>query len=161
MSESIQLATFGAGCFWGVEADFLEVEGVLETAVGFMGGHVENPSYKQVCMTDTGHVEVVHLSFDASVVTYAELLAKFFSIHDPTQVNRQGPDVGWQYRSVVYYHDETQKAQAEATIAALEEGRRFPRKIATAVEPAATFWRAEEYHQRYFEKNGIAHCRTR
>jgi len=153
-------ATFGAGCFWGVEAAFRQVEGVLETAVGFMGGHVADPSYKQVCREDTGHAEVVRVEYDSDQVSYEALLDVFWDCHDPTQVDRQGPDVGSQYRSAVFYHDEEQRAQAEASKRTLEASGRFARPIATEISPAGPFYRAEEYHQRYLEKQGLAHCRV-
>jgi peptide-methionine (S)-S-oxide reductase len=151
-------ATFGAGCFWGVEEAFRRVPGVVETAVGYMGGHVENPTYRQVCTDRTGHAEVVQVEFDPARVSYDHLLDVFYSIHDPTQRNRQGPDFGTQYRSVIFTHDETQHAAASAAQDRLTAAGRFPRPIATEITPAATFWRAEEYHQRYIEKNGGASC---
>jgi peptide-methionine (S)-S-oxide reductase len=151
-------ATFGAGCFWGVEAAFRKIPGVIATAVGYSGGHVENPSYRQVCSDSTGHVEVVEVEYDAAKVSFEQLLAVFWENHDPTQVNRQGPDIGSQYRSVIFYHDEAQKTAAEASKAALNASGRFRRPIATAIEPAATFWRAEEYHQQYLEKRGLTTC---
>ena len=150
-------ATFAAGCFWGVEAAFLEVEGVTATAVGYTGGHVDNPTYKQVCYTDTGHAEAVEVEFDPERVSYEQLLDVFWSAHDPTQKNRQGPDVGEQYRSEIFVHDEEQRAAAEASRARAQE--RSPRPIATEITPAQTFWRAEEYHQRYYEKNGYGACK--
>lgn len=159
MSDEMKEATFGAGCFWGVEAAFGQVEGVESTEVGFMGGHVDNPSYKQVCAGGTGHAEVVHLAYDPEQVSYEELLEAFFEVHDPTQRNRQGPDVGYQYRSVIFYYDEAQREAAEAEVAELEETGRFSRPTATAVEPAQEFWRAEEYHQKYHEKHGRS-CRV-
>jgi peptide-methionine (S)-S-oxide reductase len=151
-------ATFGAGCFWGVEAAFRKIPGVIATAVGYSGGHVENPSYRQVCSDNTGHVEVVEVEYDAAKVSFEQLLAVFWENHDPTQVNRQGPDIGSQYRSVIFYHDEAQKTAAEASKAALNASGRYRRPIATAIEPAATFWRAEEYHQQYLEKRGLTTC---
>lgn len=153
-------AMFGAGCFWGVEATFRQVDGVLETAVGFAGGTVENPTYKQVCSGQTGHAEVVSLTFDPQRVSYEQLLDVFWGCHDPTTLNRQGPDIGTQYRSVIFYFDEAQQAAAQASKRALEEQHRFSRPIVTQIVPASAFYRAEEYHQRYFEKHGIAHCPT-
>ncbi|MEE4297534.1 MAG: peptide-methionine (S)-S-oxide reductase MsrA [Wenzhouxiangella sp.] len=147
-------ATFGAGCFWGVEARFRQVPGVVDAKVGYMGGEVENPSYRQVCTDTTGHVEVVEVEFDPDQVAYETLARAFFSMHDPTQVNRQGPDVGTQYRSVIFYHDEAQKAGAEAVRQEMERSGRFPGPIATSIEPAGVFWMAEEYHQRYLERQG-------
>ncbi|MFB6286535.1 MAG: peptide-methionine (S)-S-oxide reductase MsrA [Candidatus Bipolaricaulia bacterium] len=151
-------ATFGAGCFWGVEATFRNVEGVTDTAVGYMGGHTDNPSYKDVCSGKTGHAEVVQVEYDPAVVSYDQLLEVFWEVHDPTQLNRQGPDVGSQYRSVIFYHDEAQREAAERAKADLEQSGCFRRSIVTAIEPAATFWQAEDYHQRYLEKRGLAHC---
>ncbi|MGH3441829.1 MAG: peptide-methionine (S)-S-oxide reductase MsrA [Nitriliruptorales bacterium] len=153
-----EVATFGAGCFWGVEAAFRQVEGVTATASGFMGGHVENPSYEQVCRGDTGHTEVVHVTYDPERISYEELLDVFWSNHDPTQVNRQGPDVGYQYRTVVFARDEQQRKAAEASKQALDSSSRLRRPIATSIEDAGPFWEAEEYHQRYLEKRGLASC---
>jgi peptide-methionine (S)-S-oxide reductase len=151
-------ATFGAGCFWGVEEAFRRVPGVLDTAVGYMGGHVEHPTYHQVCSHGTGHAEVVQVQYDPARVSYDDLLDIFFSIHDPTQVNRQGPDVGTQYRSVIFTHDEAQRDAALAARERLAGSGRFRRPIASEITPAAAFWRAEEYHQRYIEKSGGASC---
>jgi peptide-methionine (S)-S-oxide reductase len=154
----MEKATFGAGCFWGVEAAFARIPGVVETAVGYEGGNFDNPGYKDVCTDQTGHAEVVELSFDPTHVTYEQLLDAFFSLHDPTQLNRQGPDWGAQYRSVVFYHSPEQEAVAHAKIEQLSAEKRFPKKIVTQVVPAANFWRAEEYHQKYLEKRGVASC---
>ena len=155
----MEKATFGAGCFWGVEVAFAQIPGVTATAVGYEGGALKNPGYKDVCTDTTGHAEVVELDFDPARVSYTALLDAFFALHDPTQRNRQGPDWGTQYRSAIFCHSEEQKAQAEAKIAELTaEGRFAPRRIVTQVEPAQTFWRAEEYHQRYLEKRGLASC---
>ena len=151
-------ATFGAGCFWGVQAEFDKVEGVVSTQVGFMGGTLENPSYRDVCGHKTGHAEVVEVTFDPEKVPYEKLLDVFWSVHDPTTLNRQGPDVGDQYRSAIFYHSEEQKAAAEASKAAQERSGRFRRPIVTQVVPAQTFWRAEDYHQKYLEKRGAASC---
>jgi peptide-methionine (S)-S-oxide reductase len=149
-------ATFGAGCFWGVEARFREVSGVLDAAVGYEGGHMVNPTYRDVCTDETGHVEVVEVDFDPKKVSYDELVRLFFQLHDPTQLNRQGPDWGTQYRSVVFYHSPEQKAAAERL---KEEAQKQIRgKIVTAIEPAQTFYRAEDYHQRYLEKRGVKSC---
>ena len=150
--NAMATATFGAGCFWGVEAAFRKTEGVLDTAVGYMGGPFENPTYEDVCADPTGHAEVVQVNYDPSAVSYEGLLEVFWRIHDPTQFNRQGPDVGAQYRSVIFYHSPEQEQAARASKQALETSGRHDRPIATAIEPAATFWRAEEYHQRYLEK---------
>lgn len=152
-------ATFGAGCFWGVEAAFRQVEGVVDTAVGYMGGTVEHPTYQQVCTNTTGHVEVVQVEYDPARVSYEALLDVFWACHDPTQVNRQGPDIGTQYRSVIFVHDEEQAAAAEASRERLDASGSYARPIATRIEPASTFWRAEEYHQRYLERRGLASCR--
>ena len=153
MSEK---ATFGAGCFWGVEARFREVPGVVDAAVGYEGGHMVNPTYRDVCTDQTGHVEVVELDFDAQKVSYDDLVRLFFQLHDPTQLNRQGPDWGTQYRSAVFYHSPEQKAAAERV--KQEAQKQVSSKIVTAIEPAQTFYRAEEYHQRYLEKRGVKSC---
>jgi peptide-methionine (S)-S-oxide reductase len=152
------LATFGAGCFWGVEETFRKLPGVLNTAVGYMGGTKENPTYEEVCTDKTGHAEVVQVEFDPEQITYADLLDVFWNNHNPTTLNRQGPDVGTQYRSVIFYHDETQKKLAEASKQELDRSGRFKNPIVTQVEPATTFWRAEEYHQRYLQKRGMDSC---
>lgn len=152
------VATFGAGCFWGVEETFRQVPGVVDTAVGYMGGKLQNPTYEDVCTDRTGHAEVVHLKYDPATVSYEQLLKIFWDLHNPTTVNRQGPDVGAQYRSVIFYYTPEQKAIAEQGKATLEALRRWDRPIVTAIEPASTFWRAEEYHQRYFEKRGGGGC---
>lgn len=157
MSEKT-MATFGAGCFWGVELNFRQVPGVVDALVGYEGGTTLNPSYRDVCTGTTNHAEVVQVEYDPAKVTYDHLLDIFFSLHNPTMLNRQGPDVGTQYRSVIFYHDDDQKQQAEAKIAALTAEARFPRAIVTQVVPAATFYKAEDYHQRYLEKNGRASC---
>lgn len=151
-------ATFGAGCFWGVEARFRDIEGVIDTAVGYAGGATERPTYRDVCSDRTGHAEVVEVSFDPARVEYRALVNAFFDVHDPTQVNRQGPDVGSQYRSVIFVHDDAQRTVAEEEKARLQASGRFKKPIATLIEPAQTFWRAEEYHQRYLEKRGLASC---
>jgi peptide-methionine (S)-S-oxide reductase len=156
---AMEKATFGAGCFWGVEAKFAAIPGVTATAVGYEGGKLDNPSYKDVCTDQTGHAEVVELDFDPERVSYSALLDAFFALHDPTTMNRQGPDWGTQYRSVVYFHSPEQEVQAKARIEELTaSGRYLPRRIVTQVVPAQTFWRAEEYHQRYLEKRGLASC---
>jgi peptide-methionine (S)-S-oxide reductase len=152
----VEKATFAAGCFWGVEAAFRSIEGVLQTTVGYTGGHLANPSYKDVCTDRTGHAEGVEVVFDPGVVTYDDLLATFWRIHDPTQVNRQGPDFGSQYRSAIYYHSPEQEAAASAARA--EAQSRFARPIATEITPASDFYPAEDYHQRYFERRGLASC---
>jgi peptide-methionine (S)-S-oxide reductase len=152
---SMEKATFGAGCFWGVEAAFAALPGVVSTAVGYEGGQLDNPTYKDVCTDKTGHAEVVELSFDPRQISYDQLLDAFFALHDPTTLNRQGPDWGTQYRSVIFCHSAEQAATAHAKIEQLtHEGHYQPKRIVTKVETAQTFWPAEEYHQRYIEKNG-------
>jgi len=155
---TMETATFGAGCFWGVEATFRRTKGVKATAVGYMGGWKKSPTYEEVCTDQTGHAEVVQVQFDPNQISYGELLNVFWENHDPTQLNRQGPDFGKQYRSVIFYHTDEQKQTAEASKQALAESGRHRRPIVTAIEPAAEFWRAEEYHQRYLEKRGLATC---
>ena len=154
----MQKATFGAGCFWGVEAAFRELPGVVSAAVGYSGGHLPNPTYRDVCSGETGHAEVVEVEYDPSRVTFDQLLDLFWSIHDPTQLNRQGPDFGTQYRSVIFFHSPEQEAAARASLAKLESSGRLKRKIVTPILPASEFWRAEEYHQQYFEKHGLKSC---
>jgi peptide-methionine (S)-S-oxide reductase len=154
----METATFGAGCFWGVEVRFQQEPGVTETAVGYEGGKLDNPTYKDVCTDRTGHAEVVDVKFDPAKVSYQRLLDLFFELHDPTQLNRQGPDWGAQYRSVVFFHSPEQEAAAKATIAGLTEQKVFKKPIVTQVVPAETFWRAEEYHQKYLEKRGAVSC---
>ena len=151
-------ATFGAGCFWGVEEAFRRTPGVTETAVGYTGGQTENPTYEAVCTDRTGHAEAVQVEFDPSQISYDQLLDLFWQIHDPTTLNRQGPDVGTQYRSVIFYHDEDQKAAATASMERLRASGTFRRPIVTQLVPATTFWRAEEYHQKYAQKHGGAGC---
>jgi peptide-methionine (S)-S-oxide reductase len=153
-----QTATFAAGCFWGVEADFRDIPGVLDAEVGYTGGVTQNPSYRAVCTGTTGHAEAVRVTFDADQVSYATLVDAFWTLHDPTQLNRQGPDVGTQYRSAVFYHDEAQRAAAEASKAGAQA--RFARPIVTQLLPEQDFFRAEDYHQRYLEKQGVRHCRV-
>lgn len=151
-------ASFGAGCFWGVEQTFREIPGVKETAVGYQGGKTKNPTYEDVCSHGTEHAEVVHVEYDPSEVTYMKLLEVFWSNHDPTTLNRQGPDVGDQYRSVIFYYTPEQKKTAETLKERLESAKRFPRPIVTQILPAPDFYRAEEYHQLYLEKRGQRHC---
>ena len=160
MSNEIktELATFGAGCFWGVEQTFRETPGVVATAVGYEGGKTLNPTYKDVCSHTTGHAEVVRVEFDPSVVTFDQLLHVFWTNHDPTQINRQGPDFGDQYRTVIFYHSPEQQAQAEASKAALEASKVFKKPIATQIVPTETFYIAEDYHQQYLEKRGQRSC---
>lgn len=150
--NKLEKATFGAGCFWHVEEAFSKVKGVVDTAVGFAGGTVPEPSYERVCRGDTGHAEVVHIKYDPKVITYQELLDVFWSIHDPTQLNRQGPDVGEQYRSIIFYYNEKQKSTALKSKEKLEKSGKYKKPIVTQIIPATKFFRAEEYHQRYFEK---------
>ena len=156
--KDVEKATFGAGCFWGVEAVFRNTKGVVDTSVGYMGGNVKNPTYKLVCGGDTGHTEVVEVMYDPQIVSYDRLLDIFFENHDPTTMNRQGPDIGRQYRSVIFYHSPAQKEAAEAKIAALDRSGRFRGKIVTAVEPVAEYYKAEQYHQQYYEKCGGGSC---
>jgi peptide-methionine (S)-S-oxide reductase len=151
-------AMFGAGCFWGVEATFRAVKGVSNATVGYAGGKTEKPTYEDVCSDDTGHAEVVQVEFDPEQVSYRDLLTVFWTNHDPTTLNRQGPDVGTQYRSVVFYYSPEQKTAAEESKAEMDKSGRFRRPIVTVIEPAPTFWPAEDYHQRYLEKRGLAHC---
>jgi peptide-methionine (S)-S-oxide reductase len=151
-------ATFAAGCFWGVEDAFRQVHGVTSTAVGYTGGTRVNPSYRDVCTGATGHAEAVEVEFDPDEVSYLELLATFWKSHDPTTVNRQGPDVGTQYRSAIFFHDAEQEKEARDSKGVLEKQGVFRRPIVTQILPAGPFYRAEEYHQQYFEKQGIRSC---
>lgn len=153
------LATFGAGCFWGVEAAFRRIPGVTDTAVGYEGGHTENPTYEDVCGHGTGHAEVVQVQYDPEKVNYVELLQVFFENHDPTQFNRQGPDIGDQYRSAIFYHTPEQEEAARRAVAYLESVGAYSKPIVTEIVPAQTFYRAEEYHQQYLEKRGRTSCR--
>jgi peptide-methionine (S)-S-oxide reductase len=149
-------ATFGAGCFWGVESAFRQVKGVTDAAVGYAGGTMKNPTYQDICTDRTGHAEVVELDFDPAQMSYEELVRVFFEIHDPTTLNRQGPDFGKQYRSVIFCHDAEQESIARRVKEELEASGKYSRKIVTQIQPAPEFYRGEEYHQRYFEKRGIA-----
>ena len=158
--KNLEKATFGAGCFWGVEEAFRRVPGIKDTAVGFMGGTTENPTYEGVCTGRTGHAEVVQVTYDPEKVPYSKLLETFWDAHDPTTPNRQGPDIGTQYRSVIFYHTPEQEAEARASKEEMDRSGRFRRPIVTAIEPAGTFWRAEEYHQQYFAKRGGGQCQT-
>lgn len=153
-----EIATFGAGCFWGIEAAFRRVPGVLDAAVGYSGGRTENPSYQDVCTDTTGHAEVVQVTFDPAKLSYDQLLDVFWTIHDPTQVNRQGPDYGKQYRTAIFFHSPEQEATAKKSKQALEASGKLRRPVATEITAAGPFWRAEEYHQRYLEKRGAASC---
>jgi peptide-methionine (S)-S-oxide reductase len=152
----METATFGAGCFWGVESVFEQVDGVVATKVGYTGGFTDAPSYEDVCSHRTGHAEAVEVTFDPARVSYDKLLDIFWMNHDPTQVNRQGPDVGDNYRTVIFYHSPEQEAAAIASKKRLEESGRYKRPIATEIVPAGKFWDAEEYHQKYFSRRGIA-----
>jgi len=154
----MEKATFGAGCFWGVEAAFRQIKGVMATAVGYMGGTLKNPTYEDVCTDKTGHAEVVQVDYDPGAVSYGELLRVFWQNHNPTTLNRQGPDVGTQYRSVIFFHSPEQEAAARASKAELEESGAYSRPVVTEIVPAQDFWRAEEYHQKYLEKRGLSHC---
>jgi peptide-methionine (S)-S-oxide reductase len=149
-------ATFGAGCFWGVEEEFSKVKGVLKTTVGYMGGTLKNPTYEDVCTDKTGHIEVCQVEYDQDIVPYEKLLGVFWKIHDPTQLNKQGPDIGTQYKSVIFYHSEKQKKEAIASKE--KEQANHNKKIATEVIPAETFYIAEEYHQKYLQKKGLKTC---
>jgi peptide-methionine (S)-S-oxide reductase len=153
-----EIATFGAGCFWGVEAAFNRIPGVTETAVGYSNGHTENPTYKDVCTDETGHAEVVQVTYDPAKVTFAQLLDAFWAMHDPTQLNRQGPDFGKQYRTAIFFHTPEQEQEAKASVAALNASGKFKRPIVTEITRAGKFYRAEEYHQKYLDKRGAASC---
>jgi peptide-methionine (S)-S-oxide reductase len=154
----MEKATFGAGCFWGVEVEFGRIPGVTETAVGYGGGQTERPTYKDVCTDRTGHAEVVELTFDPAKVSYEKLVEAFLELHDPTQLNRQGPDWGTQYRSAIFFHSPEQEATAKRVIEKLTAEQKFRKPIVTQVVPAQTFWKAEEYHQKYLEKRGAVSC---
>lgn len=156
--SSTTKATFAAGCFWGVEHAFLQIPGVIETAVGYTGGTRSQPTYHEVCTDTTGHAEAVEVVFDPEQVSYDELLTAFWGLHDPTTANRQGPDVGSQYRSAIFVHDESQAAAARGSKDREDASGRHRRKIVTEIVPAGRFWRAEEYHQRYYEKRGLVGC---
>ena len=157
-TKNLQLATFAAGCFWGVEESFSKIKGVKSTMVGYTGGRRANPRYKDVCTDLTGHAEAIQLQYDPEVVTYEELLKLFWSIHNPTTKNGQGPDVGSQYRSVIFYHTPEQELAARRSIEELEKSGRFSNRIVTEVVPASTFYKAEQYHQKYYEKKGGGNC---
>jgi peptide-methionine (S)-S-oxide reductase len=151
-------ATFAAGCFWGVEATFRQLPGVISTRVGYTGGDTSNPTYKQVCTDTTGHAEAVEIDYDPAKLSYDKLLEVFWENHDPTQLNRQGPDWGTQYRSAIFFHTPEQKAAAAASQASLEKAGRYSKPIVTQIIPAETFYPAEDYHQQYLEKRGLASC---
>ncbi len=156
--DMTETATFGGGCFWGVEEHFRTLDGVESTAVGYMGGHTENPSYREVCTDKTGHAEVVRVIYNPGKITYRELLHEFFSIHNPTQLNRQGPDRGTQYRSVIFFYSNDQKKDALQVIQTLEKSGKYSKKIMTDVKPASVFYPAEDYHQKYLFKRGLQNC---
>ena len=158
MDQKIKRATFGAGCFWGVEKIYTKIPGVVSTAVGYMGGATENPTYQQVCANNTGHAEVVQVTYDPAKVSYEELLTTFWEWHDPTTMNRQGPDVGSQYRSVIFYYDDEQAKTARRSKEILEQTKVYARPIVTQIVPAAHFYTAEEYHQHYLQKNPGGYC---
>ncbi len=158
MEDKLATATFGAGCFWGVEATFAAIPGVVETAVGYCGGKTKHPTYEQVCADNTGHAEVVQVRFDPRVVGFEKLLQVFFDNHNPTTLNRQGPDVGSQYRSAVFYHDESQKQAAALFKEQLGKSGKFNKPIVTEISPAPEFYRAEDYHQKYLAKRGLGSC---
>ncbi len=157
-TATTETAIFAAGCFWGVEAIFRQMPGVKATAVGYIGGKTDDPTYRQVCAHTTGHAEAVQVEYDPAQVSYDQLLQIFWENHDPTQVNRQGPDVGDQYRTAIFYTTDAQKQLAEASKTNLSEAKKFRRPIATEITPASTFWMAEDYHQQYLEKRGLASC---
>ncbi len=153
----MQKATFAAGCFWGVEAAFQKINGVVDTKVGYTGGNTKNPTYEKVCFDKTGHAEAIQITYDSQEITYEKLLEVFWDIHDPTLVNRQGPDIGSQYRSAIFYHDEEQRELAEKSRAAQQQ--KYDKKIATEISPIIKFYLAEDYHQKYFEKNKSSSCK--
>ena len=154
----MEKATFAAGCFWGIEETFRQIPGVAETKVGYLGGHTANPTYKDVCTDETGHAEVVQVTFDPSKVSYEKLLEVFWSAHDPTTLNRQGPDIGTQYRSAIFFHSPEQERQARASKVKMQAAGEFKRPIVTEITPASTFYPAEDYHQKYLAKRGLSHC---
>lgn len=154
----METATFGAGCFWGVEETFRQIPGVVDTAVGYLGGHIKNPTYQDVCTDETGHAEVVQLTYDPAKVSYDQLMNVFWESHDPTTMNRQGPDVGTQYRSAIFFHSPEQERLARASKEKMQASGKFRRPIVTEITPASRFNRAEEYHQKYLAKRGLSHC---
>ena len=156
MSDGLQKATFGAGCFWGVESNFRQIPGVVDARAGYLGGTLDNPTYEDVCTDRTGHAEVVQVTYDPQKVSYEKLLDAFWTMHDPTQLNRQGPDYGTQYRSAIFFHTPEQEAIAKRSKEEAQSSGRFKRPIVTEITPASKFYEAEDYHQRYFEKRGIA-----
>jgi peptide-methionine (S)-S-oxide reductase len=160
-NSNTEIAIFAAGCFWGVELEFSRMDGVLSAESGYIGGRKERPTYHEVCEGGTGHAEAVRITFDPSQISYGRLVEEFFNLHDPTTLNRQGPDVGEQYRSAIFYTNPAQMAIAQAAKAQLAESKEFDNPIVTQILPADTFWRAEEYHQKYFEKRGMDSCHIR
>jgi len=156
--KNLKRATFGAGCFWGVEETFRNLDGVMSTRAGYSGGVTKNPTYEDVCRGNTRHVEVVEIIYDPEKISYTELLDVFWDNHNPTTLNRQGPDIGEQYRSVIFYHDTQQKTDAEKSLQKLEESDRYKDKIVTSIEPAQVFYEAEDYHQQYLKKRGLKSC---
>src|SRR5215510_12775419 len=156
----MEIATFAAGCFWGVEAAFREVKGVTSTRVGYTGGWCDNPTYREVCSGRTGHAESVEVTYDPAQVSYEQLLDVFWNDHNPTTLNRQGPDIGEQYRSAIFFHDAEQEAAARVSKEKLQKSGKYSREIVTEITPASRFWEAEDYHQQYFEKRGVTHCRV-
>jgi peptide-methionine (S)-S-oxide reductase len=158
LRNTMETATFGAGCFWGVEESFRQIPGVVDTAVGYLGGHTQNPSYQDVCTDETGHAEVVQVTYDPSRVGYQQLLDAFWEAHDPTTLNRQGPDIGTQYRSAIFFHSPEQERLARASKEKIQASGKFRRPIVTEITPASSFYRAEEYHQKYLAKRGMSHC---
>ena len=157
MDVTMDIATFGAGCFWGVEAAFQKLKGVTKTTVGYMGGTLEKPTYDQVCTNTSGHAEVIQIQFNSEKISYKQLLDVFWELHDPTQLNRQGPDMGTQYRSVIFYHTNEQKKLSKETRETQQKN--YKKKIVTEITSAQEFYPAEEYHQKYLEKHGSSHCR--
>jgi peptide-methionine (S)-S-oxide reductase len=156
----MDIATFAAGCFWGVEAAFREIDGVISTRVGYTGGSLDNPTYHDVCSGRTGHAESVEITYDPTIVSYDRLLDAFWAVHNPTTLNRQGPDVGTQYRSAIFFHNPAQETAARASKDKLQNSGKYARGLVTEIVPASTFWEAEDYHQQYLEKRGLAHCRV-
>ncbi|MBV9075330.1 MAG: peptide-methionine (S)-S-oxide reductase MsrA [Acidobacteria bacterium] len=154
----METATFAAGCFWGVEEAFRQIPGVIQTTVGYLGGYTQNPTYKDVCTDETGHAEVVQVEFDPAKVGYEQLVDAFWSMHDPTTLNRQGPDIGTQYRSAIFFHSAEQERVARASKEQAQASGKFRRPIVTEITPASPFYRAEDYHQQYLAKRGLSHC---
>jgi len=154
----MEIATFAAGCFWGIEAQFRQISGIIASRVGYSNGHTDNPNYKSVCTGETGHAEVIEVTFDPAIVTFEQLLDVFWTMHNPTTLNRQGPDIGSQYRSAIFYHNKQQRITAEHSKQTLNNAESQTKSIVTEITPADTFWPAEEYHQCYLEKKGLRSC---